>query len=35
MICKKPPNLVGTEEENYGRKDLVVVQSFKINLCDQ
>ena len=33
-IGKKPPNLVGTEEENQGRKDLVVVQSSKINLCD-
>ena len=35
MIGKKPPNPVGTEEENQGRKDLVVVQSFRINLCDQ
>ena len=24
LIGKKPPNLVGTEEENQGRKDLVV-----------
>ena len=35
MISKKPPNPVGTEEENQGRKDLVVVQSSKINVCDQ
>ena len=35
MIGKKPPNQVGTEEENQGRKDLVVIQSSKINLCDQ
>ena len=32
LIGKKPPNLIGTEEENQGRKDLVVVQSFRINL---
>ena len=25
MIGKKPPNPVGTKEENQGRKDLVVV----------
>ena len=35
MISKKPPNPVGTEEENQGGKDLVVVQSSKINLCNQ
>ena len=35
LIGKKPPNLVGTEEENEGRKDLIVVQSFRINLCSQ
>ena len=35
MIGKKPPNPVGTEEENQGRKDLIVVQSSRINLCDQ
>ena len=35
LIDKKPPNPVGTEEENQGRKDLVVVQSFRINLCGQ
>ena len=35
LIGKKPPNPVGTEEENQGRKDLVVVQSFRINLCGQ
>ena len=34
MIGKKPANPVGTEEENQGRKDLVVVQSSRINLCD-
>ena len=27
LIGKKPPNLVGTEEENQGRKVLVVVQT--------
>ena len=35
LICKKPPNPVGTEEENQDRKNLVVVQSFRINLCGQ
>ena len=35
LIGKKPPNPVGTEEENQGRKDLVVVQSSKINLRGQ
>ena len=35
LIGKKPPNPVGIEEENQDRKDLVVVQSFKINLCNQ
>ena len=35
MIGKKPPNPAGTGEENRGRKDLVVVQSSRINLCDQ
>ena len=35
MIGKKPPNPVKNEEENQGRKDLVVVQSSKINLCGQ
>ena len=35
MIGKKPLNPVGTEEENQSRKDLVVVQSFRINLCGQ
>ena len=35
MIGKKPPNPMGTEEENQGRKDFVVVQSSRINLCDQ
>ena len=35
MIGKKPPSPFRTEEENQGRKDLVVVQSFRINLCDQ
>ena len=33
MIDKKPPNPVGTEEENQGRKDFVVVQSARINFC--
>ena len=32
LIGKKPPNPVGTEEENQGRKVLVVVQSSRINL---
>ena len=32
MIGEKPPNPVGTEEENQGRIDLVVVQSFRIKL---
>ena len=35
LIGKKPPNPVGTEEENQGRKDFVVVQSSKINFFDQ
>ena len=35
IISKKPPNPVGTEEENQGRKDLIVVQFSKINFCDQ
>ena len=35
VIGKKPPNLVGTEEENQCKKDLVVVQSSRINLCGQ
>ena len=35
IIGKKPPNPVGTKEENQARKDLVVVQSSRINLCDQ
>ena len=35
LISKKPPNPVGTEEENQGRKDFVVVQSSRINLCGQ
>ena len=35
LINKKPPNLVGTEEENQGRKDLIIVQSPRINLCGQ
>ena len=35
MISKKPPNPVGTEEENQGSKDLIVVQSSRINLCGQ
>ena len=35
MIGKKPPKLVGTEEKNQGRKDVVVVQSSRINLCDR
>ena len=30
LIGEKPPNLVGTEEENH-----VVVQSPRINLCGQ
>ena len=34
-IDEKPPNLVETEEENQGRKYLVIVQSLKINLCGQ
>ena len=34
-IGKKPPNPAGTEEETRGRKDLVVVQSSRIHLCDQ
>ena len=33
LIGKKPPNSAGIEEENQGRKDLVIVQSPKINLC--
>ena len=33
LICKKPPNPVGTKEENQGRKDLIVIQSSRINLC--
>ena len=32
LIGKKPPNLVGTEEKNHGRKVLIVVQSSRINL---
>ena len=32
LISKKPPNPVGTEEENYSRKVLIVVQSSRINL---
>ena len=32
MINKKPPNPVGTEEENQGKTDLVVVQSLRIKL---
>ena len=35
IIGKKPPNPVGTEEENQSRKDLIIAQSSKINLCDQ
>ena len=35
MIGKKPPNSVEIEEENQGRKDLVVVQSSRINLRGQ
>ena len=35
MIGKKPPNQVVTEEENQGRKDLIIVQSSKINFCGQ
>ena len=34
MIGKISPNPVGTEEKNQGRKDLIVVQSSKINLCN-
>ena len=32
LIGKKPPNPVGTKEENQCRKVLVVVQSSRINL---
>ena len=32
LIGKKPPNPVGTEEENQCKKVLVVVQSSRINL---
>ena len=32
MISKKPPNLVGTENKNRGKKILIVIQSSKINL---
>ena len=35
LIGKKPPNSVRIKEENQGRKELVVVQSSKINFCDQ
>ena len=35
LIGIKPPNPVGTEKENQDRKDLVVVQSSRINLCGQ
>ena len=35
LIGKKPPNLVETKKENQGRKDLIVVQSSKINLRSQ
>ena len=35
LISKKPPSPVGTEEENQSRKDLIVIQSSKINLCSQ
>ena len=35
LISKKPPNPVGTEEENQDRKDLIIVQSPRINLCGQ
>ena len=35
LIGKKPLNPAGIEEENQGRKDLVVIQSSRINLCGQ
>ena len=35
LIGEKLPNPVGTDEENQGRKDLVVVQSSRMNLCGQ
>ena len=35
LVDKKSPNPVEIEEENQDRKDLVVVQSFKIDFCDQ
>ena len=35
LIGKKPPNLVETEQENQSRKDLIVIQSSKTNLCGQ
>ena len=35
LIGKKLPNPAGIQEENQGRKDLVVVQSSRINLYGQ
>ena len=35
LIGKKPLNPVGTKEENQGRKNLIIVQSPRINLCGQ
>ena len=35
LIGKKLPNPVGTEEENQGRKNLIIIQSPRINLCGQ
>ena len=35
FIGKKPPSQAGIEEENQGRKDFVVIQSSRINLCGQ
>ena len=35
LIGKKPPNPVGTKEDNQDRKDFIIVESPKINLCSQ
>ena len=35
LIDKNPPNPADIKEENQGRKDLIVVQSSRINLCGQ
>ena len=35
LMSKTLLNLVGTEKENQDRKDLVVVQSSRNNLCNK